>query len=323
MMLTRRHAAAIDRLRVRLPGVRRPRPRGGGEGGQGRRAARPEAAALPGPGQAGHLPVHGRRAVARRHLRLQAEAHRRRRQGVRQGPAVRRPSSSPRRPSSSSTASPGCGSSELFPEVAKHADDLCLVHGMHTDVPNHPQAFLQMHTGIFQFPRPSLGAWVALRPGHREPEPARVRHAHPAAEQRRPGELRQPVPAGHLPGDADRVRRRNRFQCRSGGDPTQLSNIKNPRRSTAAQRAQLDFVQSLNRSQLEKDEVNPGGRGGDRVVRTGLPHAGRAAEAAGPVGRDEGDAGPVRHRRAGRPTTSASSACWPGGWSRPGCGSSR
>ena len=31
---------------------------------------------------------------------------------------------------------------------------------MHTDVPAHPQAFLQMHTGIFQFKRPSLGAWT-------------------------------------------------------------------------------------------------------------------------------------------------------------------
>src|SRR5207248_9871341 len=42
----------------------------------------------------------------------------------------------------------------------KHADDLCLLNGMHTDFPNHPQAFLQMHCGIFQFPRPSMGAWV-------------------------------------------------------------------------------------------------------------------------------------------------------------------
>ena len=44
--------------------------------------------------------------------------------------------------------------SDLFPELAKHADDLCLVNGMHTDLPSHPQAFLQMHCGIFQFPRP-------------------------------------------------------------------------------------------------------------------------------------------------------------------------
>src|SRR5919197_398380 len=50
--------------------------------------------------------------------------------------------------------------SELFPEVAKHADELCLLRGMHTDVPAHSQAFIQMHTGIFQFKRPSMGAWT-------------------------------------------------------------------------------------------------------------------------------------------------------------------
>ena len=32
---------------------------------------------------------------------------------------------------------------------------------MYCDLPNHPQAFIQMHCGIFQFPRPSMGAWVA------------------------------------------------------------------------------------------------------------------------------------------------------------------
>ena len=60
----------------------------------------------------------------------------------------------------SSTARAGCGISELFPEVARHADDLCVINSMQTDLPNHTQAFLQMHTGVFQFPRPSLGAWT-------------------------------------------------------------------------------------------------------------------------------------------------------------------
>ena len=50
--------------------------------------------------------------------------------------------------------------SDLFPEVAKKVDDLCIINGMHTDIPNHPQAFLQLHTGLFNFPRPSIGAWV-------------------------------------------------------------------------------------------------------------------------------------------------------------------
>ncbi|MCA9141096.1 MAG: DUF1501 domain-containing protein, partial [Planctomycetales bacterium] len=48
--------------------------------------------------------------------------------------------------------------SELFGNVADHADKLCVLNGMHTNLPSHAQAFLQMHCGIFQFPRPSLGA---------------------------------------------------------------------------------------------------------------------------------------------------------------------
>ena len=146
---------------------------------------------------------------------------------------------------------------------------------MHTDLPNHPQAFLQMHTGIFQFARPCLGAWTLYGLGTENAEPARLRHAQPAAQQRRAGELRQRVPAGRLPGDA------------IGGDrfgpvgpaaaSASVSNIKNPRQSTDAQRLQLDFVQSLNRDALERDAGQPGDRRGDRVVRAGLPHAGRAA----------------------------------------------
>ncbi len=49
--------------------------------------------------------------------------------------------------------------SEVFPKLAKQADELCLIRSMHTDLPNHSQAFMQMHTGSFQFVRPSVGAW--------------------------------------------------------------------------------------------------------------------------------------------------------------------
>src|SRR5579862_6422529 len=50
--------------------------------------------------------------------------------------------------------------SELFPNVAKHADELCVVNSMQTDLPAHPQAFLNLHTGSTRFLRPSLGAWT-------------------------------------------------------------------------------------------------------------------------------------------------------------------
>ena len=49
--------------------------------------------------------------------------------------------------------------SELFPELARHADKLCLLRGMHTEVPVHAAATTHMHTGSFQFVRPSMGSW--------------------------------------------------------------------------------------------------------------------------------------------------------------------
>ena len=49
--------------------------------------------------------------------------------------------------------------SELLPELSGHADRLCLIRSMHTEVPAHPQAFLTLHTGTPRFVRPSLGAW--------------------------------------------------------------------------------------------------------------------------------------------------------------------
>src|SRR5687767_2859967 len=50
--------------------------------------------------------------------------------------------------------------SDLYPNVAKYADDLCIVNSMHTDTPAHPQATIKLHTGNAQFVRPSLGSWV-------------------------------------------------------------------------------------------------------------------------------------------------------------------
>ena len=48
--------------------------------------------------------------------------------------------------------------SELYPNVAKHVDKLCFIRGLHTDTPAHPQAVIQLHTGLpAQLTRPSMG----------------------------------------------------------------------------------------------------------------------------------------------------------------------
>ena len=56
-----------------------------------------------------------------------------------------------------------CGQpvSELFPHMAKHADDLCVLKGMHTEGVAHGPSTLFMHSGTINLIRPSMGAWVA------------------------------------------------------------------------------------------------------------------------------------------------------------------
>ena len=51
--------------------------------------------------------------------------------------------------------------SELFPALGALADDLCVFRTLHTDILEHFQATLAMHTGSATVPLPSLGAWLS------------------------------------------------------------------------------------------------------------------------------------------------------------------
>ena len=52
--------------------------------------------------------------------------------------------------------------SELLPNIATHADELCFMRGLYTDTPAHPQAVVQLHTGSANaaLTRPSWGSWL-------------------------------------------------------------------------------------------------------------------------------------------------------------------
>lgn len=54
----------------------------------------------------------------------------------------------------------GLWTSELFPEMAKHVDDMLIVRSMHTEGIAHGPATLFLHTGSTTFVRPSMGAWL-------------------------------------------------------------------------------------------------------------------------------------------------------------------
>ncbi len=55
----------------------------------------------------------------------------------------------------------GISISELFPHLGSVADELCVIRSLHTDIVEHFQAVLAMHTGSATVPMPSLGTWIS------------------------------------------------------------------------------------------------------------------------------------------------------------------
>ncbi|MFP6873132.1 MAG: DUF1501 domain-containing protein [Verrucomicrobiales bacterium] len=55
-----------------------------------------------------------------------------------------------------------CGAqvSELLPNIASIADELCFIHSMHGSNSRHGGALLELHTGSDTFTRPAMGAWL-------------------------------------------------------------------------------------------------------------------------------------------------------------------
>jgi hypothetical protein len=54
----------------------------------------------------------------------------------------------------------GRWTSDLFPEINNHVDDLCFIHSMHTEGVAHGPATLFLHCGSTNAVRPSMGSWV-------------------------------------------------------------------------------------------------------------------------------------------------------------------
>lgn len=147
--------------------------------------------------------------------------------------------------------------SELLPEIAGHADDLCVLKGMHTDLPNHPQAQVQMHTGSFQFVRPSIGAWTLYGLGTENANlPGFVSLNAPTGTAQHFGSAF--LPAIYQGATFGGNQRPGGFQRRSGRNARPaVPNISNSKLDRDMQRIQLDFVQSLNRAKLDREEHQP------------------------------------------------------------------
>ncbi len=59
--------------------------------------------------------------------------------------------------------------SEIFPKIGSVIDDLCVIRSMKTDIVEHFQASLALHTGSATVPMPSIGSWLSHGLGSENP----------------------------------------------------------------------------------------------------------------------------------------------------------
>jgi hypothetical protein len=133
--------------------------------------------------------------------------------------------------------------SEIFPEVGKSADDLCLIRGMHTNGQDHTQAVLKLHTGSENQIRPSMGSWVLYGLGTENqnlPGFITISPSQMTGGANNYGSAFLPAVYQGTPfGQSDRPL-----------SQAQIRHIRNGEMSLALQRQQLDFVQQLNHEHL-------------------------------------------------------------------------
>jgi Protein of unknown function (DUF1501) len=138
--------------------------------------------------------------------------------------------------------------SALFPNIAQHVDDLCFLHGMHTDGIAHGPATLFLHTGSINLVRPSVGSWLTYGLGSENENLPGFITICPSMGNGGPRNFGSaflpPVVQGTAVGRA--------------GIPAaeaRIRNLINPQLAPAEQRRQFDLLQALNAEQLAR---NPG-----------------------------------------------------------------
>lgn len=139
--------------------------------------------------------------------------------------------------------------SDLFPQMAQHVDEMCMVHSMHTEGVAHGPSTLFLHCGSTNFVRPSFGSWVSYGLGSENDDlPAFISIAPSVGNggPRNYGSAFLPAryqgtAIGSATMDSSRLQIDN-LTATSG--PLVGSQIE--------QRRQLDYIQSLNREQVAR-----------------------------------------------------------------------
>jgi hypothetical protein len=142
-----------------------------------------------------------------------------------------------------------CGKwvSDIFPYTAECVDDICFIHSMHTDIPEHAGAMLMFNLGHLQPSRPSLGSWLCYGLGTENQELPGLVAMSPRAQPR--GKSAHWGNA-FLPGAYSGVY----ANLHSMRPDSILRDLKHPQLKRAEQRQQADLLARLNRLDLERQE---------------------------------------------------------------------
>lgn len=134
--------------------------------------------------------------------------------------------------------------SELFDNVAEHADDLCVINSMHTNGQSHGQAVMKLHTGSDSLVRPSVGSWMVYGLGtenHNLPGFISICPSRGHGGVRNFGSAFLPaVYQGTAIGDAD-----------TAAKEAQIRFLANNASSESQQRKQLGLLQAMNQRHLQ------------------------------------------------------------------------
>ena len=165
----------------------------------------------------------------------------------------------------------GVEMSELFPNLARCADDLCVLRGMYTDVPNHEPGLLMMSSGHQQPVRPSFGAWAAYGLGSENANLPAFMVLCPG----RPVVGPQLWSSGFLPGQFQGMRVDTNHQQAD----ELIANLRHPSLSREQQRRQIDLLQALNQVHQNQREVDERLEAQIRSMETAFRMQTQAAEA--------------------------------------------
>jgi len=142
-----------------------------------------------------------------------------------------------------------CGQwvSDLFPHVGQCVDDICFIHSMHTDIPEHAGAMMMMNLGHLQPSRPSMGSWLVYGLGSESQDLPGFIAMSPRAQPR--GKLANWGNA-FLPG----AYAGTYVNIQQMKPDAIVRDLKNQWLSRSDQRRQADLLTRLNRLDLERQE---------------------------------------------------------------------